>query len=298
MPIVKQKSSQRLIRDAIVLDLGDLGRQAARLRAAAEARAHQILADARAEAERLIAGAEQTGLEKGHAEGLAQGLEAGRAQGHAAALASVSEQVKQLTERFNAVAEQWDTSRVQLDREARTEVLDFAVKFARKVTHRVIEVDPGVIVDQVASALSRVLEPTDVTIRVAPDDRETLQEVLPDLLAGLSHLQHVQLVDDPAVGRGGCVLALRGGEIDATIDTQMRRLAEVILPAGGRPETPTEESPAAESPQDSGSAHTANDANTHPDAGAGPAAAPETAPETDSETASETDPEAAPPRPD
>jgi len=230
MPIIKQQISQPLIRDAVVLDLGDLGRQAARLRAAAQAKAEQILTDARDEAQRIIAAAKQTGYDAGHAQGLAEGLEQGQTQGHAQALAASGEQVQQLTQQFTAVAQQWNDHRTQLDRDARSAVLSFAVKFAQQVTHRVVEVDPDVIKDQVASALSRVLEPTDVTIHVHPDDQATLREVLPDLLAGLTHLQHVELAEDPAVGRGGCQLYLRGGEIDATLATQIRRLTEVMLP--------------------------------------------------------------------
>lgn len=248
MPILKQQISQPLIRDAVVLDLGDLGRQAARLRAAAQAKAEQILTNARDEAQRIIAAAEQTGYDAGHVKGLAEGLEAGQSQGHAEAIAAGAQQVKQTTERFDAVAKEWDAHRTQLDRDARSAVLSFALKFARQVTHRVVEVDPTVIADQVSSALSRVLEPTDVAIRVHPDDQATLREVLPDLLAGLPHLQHVELVEDAAVGRGGCKLALQGGEVDASIDTQIRRLTEVILP--GAPIdalTPAPEAPPPES---------------------------------------------------
>lgn len=238
MPIIKQQQTRPLIRDAVVLDLGDLGRQAARLKEAAQARAAQILREAREEAKRLTDAAEQTGYEAGHAEGLARGLEDGKAQGHAEALAAGAQQVQQVTARFEAVAQEWETHRTEFEREARSAVLTFALRFARRVTHRVIETDPGVVVDQVAAALGRVLEPTDVTIRVHPEDRATLDEVLPDLLAGLSHLQKVELADDESVGRGGCKLALRGGEVDASIETQIRRIVEAILPE------PAENSPA------------------------------------------------------
>ncbi|MEM6459846.1 MAG: FliH/SctL family protein [Planctomycetota bacterium] len=233
MPIVKQTNAKPLIREAVVLDLGDLGRQAARLREAAEAKARAILEDARAEAARITAGAEKVGYEKGHAEGLVEGTEAGRAAGHAEALAAGAERVEQTTAAFDEVAAAWAEHRAAMHREAREAVLRFAVKFAQRVTHRVVEVDPAVAADQVASALSSVLEPTDVRLKVHPDDRASVAEVLPDLLAGLNHLRDVELVDDAEVGRGGCVLCLRGGEVDASIDTQVRRLTELLLPGGG-----------------------------------------------------------------
>lgn len=258
MPVLKQQPHTPLIRDAVVLDLGDLGRQAAKLRAAAEAKAQRILADARAEAQRILSGAEQQGFEKGHAEGLAKGVEEGRAKGHADALAAGGESVSQTTAAFNAVAQQWQEQRTAMDRDARQQVLEFALRFARKLTHRVIEVDPKVVVDQVAAALDRVLEPTDVAIRIHPDDRPTLKEVLPDLLAGLSHLQNVAVVDDPAVGRGGCVLGLNGGEVDATIETQTRRIVELMLP-----QTVSDQSSVASDQAASGDAE--NDSAVQPD---------------------------------
>ncbi|MEM7626404.1 MAG: FliH/SctL family protein [Planctomycetota bacterium] len=236
MPIVKQHTAKPLTRDAVVLDLGDLGKQAAKLRAASEAKARQILADARDEAQRIIGAAEKQGHERGHAAGLAQGLEEGRAQGHAEALAAGTTQVKQVTDRFSAVAREWDEQRDHLGRDGRSALLEFALSFARKLTHRVIATDPQVVVEQVGEALARVLEPTDVTIRIHPEDRPVLQDVLPDLLAGMANLQHVTLLDDDAVGRGGCVLGLRGGEVDASIDTQMRRIAELLVPGRVEPE--------------------------------------------------------------
>ncbi|MEM8739785.1 MAG: FliH/SctL family protein, partial [Planctomycetota bacterium] len=237
MPILKQQAAQPLIRDAVVLDLGDLGRQAARLRAAAETKAQQILENARDQAQEIIAAAEKIGHDRGHEQGLAQGLAEGQTQGHAQALADAADQIKALTQSLSTVAQAWDERRAELDREARTAVLDFALKFAHKITHRVLDTDPHVVIDQVAAALARVLEPTDVRLHVHPDDRDTLQEVLPDLLAGLGHLQTVELTDDPAVGRGGCKLALRGGEVDAAIDTQIARLIDTVRPAPP-PESP------------------------------------------------------------
>ena len=230
MPIVKQQSSRPLIKDAIVLDLGDLQRQGAKLREAAEAKARQILADARAEADRLVAAAEQIGFDQGHAKGLEAGLAEGREAGHAEALAAGQQTVQQTTEAFMAVAQQWDEHRLQLDREARAGVLRFAMKLARKLTHRTIELNPEVVVDQLRAALSRVLEPTDVIVALNPDDWPTVEAVLPELLSGFGQLQTVKLVNDASLQRGGCVLRLGGGQIDASIDTQCRRICELLMP--------------------------------------------------------------------
>ena len=238
MPVLKQQRSTPLIRDAVVLDLGDLGRQAEVLKAAAQQRAQRILQEAREEAKRITEGAAETGRAEGHAQGLEQGLAEGREQGRAQALAEGQSQVEQVTQTMAAVASDWQQHRAAIEAEARAGVLRFALKFAEKLTHRVIEVHPEVVVDQVAAALRQVLEPTDVVIHTHPEDRPILEEVLPGMLQNLSQIHHVSCYEDEAVGRGGCVLGLQGGEIDATLDTQIRRIVELVAPETLEPADP------------------------------------------------------------
>ena len=60
MPVLKQSGSRLAIKEAVVLDLGDLGRQAAQLRLAAEAKAAKIIGEAEKEAGQLVATASGT----------------------------------------------------------------------------------------------------------------------------------------------------------------------------------------------------------------------------------------------
>jgi flagellar biosynthesis/type III secretory pathway protein FliH len=119
---------------------------------------------------------------------------------------------------------------------------------AEKLVHRVIQIDPTVIVDQVANALAHVLQTMDVTVRVSPADRPVLEEAMPELLAEFGHLKHVRIVDDPEITPGGCIVSYGQGQIDTTLDTQLTRLVELMLPAdhavpnpnAAPPEEPTE----------------------------------------------------------
>jgi len=234
MPVLKSHDAAGFARDAIVLDLGDIGRQAARIRMQAEAKAAQIINDAERKAQQLIEQAEGIGFERGRAEGLARGVEEGRAQGHADALAAAQEQFAQLQTAWADVAEQLDGQRRAMDREARAAVLQFALKMAELLVHRVIEVDPTVVVDQLAAALALVMQPMDVAVRINPADRDTLAEAMPQLMAEFNHFQHVQLLDDETIHRGGCVVTYGQGAIDATVQTQIARVIDVILPPEDR----------------------------------------------------------------
>ena len=242
MALLKSQQATPALKEAVVLDLGDIGAQAAKIRAAAESKASQIIADAERKAAEITEGAEQKGFEQGKAEGHAQGLEQGRSQGRQEAFQSAQEELQQLMTAWHDVAAQWDAQRKDMDREARHAVLELALRMAEKLIHRAIEVDPTVVVDQLSQALSHVLRPLDVTVHAHQDDIPLLEEALPDLLAEFHHLEHVHLHRDAEITRGGCIVTFGQGRIDATIEKQIERVIDTILPAEGGEEVTSESS--------------------------------------------------------
>ncbi|MEM7681075.1 MAG: FliH/SctL family protein [Planctomycetota bacterium] len=231
MPLMKARTSSPAMKEAVVLDLGDVARQAARLRSAAQAQAAQIVDAAEAEARKLIEQAKGQGLEQGLAEGRAQGLEQGRETGRAEALEAVRPALEQMAGAWADVASRWDQGAAELFRDARESALAFALRLGEKVTLRILEVDPTVVKDQVDRALALVFAPSRVSVRVHPEDHAMVAEATPELTQGFAGLQHVELVDDASVGRGGCVVSFGEGEVDAAIHTQIRRIVDAVLPA-------------------------------------------------------------------
>ncbi len=94
----------------------------------------------------------------------------------------------------------------------------------------VSEIISSPVVVKSKAAMDHVLQPLDVTIRIHGDDRPVLESAMPELVEQIAGLAHVQLVDDPAVDRAGCVVCYGEGRVDATVETQLRRLVETIMP--------------------------------------------------------------------
>jgi flagellar assembly protein FliH len=230
MPVLKNNSAAPLLREAVVLDLGDLARQGERLVAAARQRADNLLAQARQQAEQLAAQAHELACAQGRDEGLRQGLDEGRRQGRAEAFEQSQQHLQQVQQAWHDLADQWQSMRDGLFDQAREAVIDFALRFAERIVHRVIEVDPTVIVDQVAAALEHVLQPLEVTVLIHPDDRPALQEAVPQLLEEFAHLTTIRLREDTEVARGGCELRFGQGAVDARIDHQIERIVDLMLP--------------------------------------------------------------------
>ena len=251
MPVLKQHHTTPAMREAIVLDLGDIGAQASRIRAAAESHAAKIISDAQKKAEQI---AQQRGDEaekRGYQDGLEKGVAEGHEQGRAEALAQASEQLQQLSAAWTQVATDWEQQRTDMEREARQAVLEFALLAAEKIVHRVIEVDESVVIDQAAQALSLVLSAHNASVRIHPVDRPMLEDALPELIKELASLEHIELVDDEAITPGGCIVAFGQGRIDATIERQLQRLIDLILPEPPAlpDDEPEEEPPAAPTAQ-------------------------------------------------
>ncbi len=258
MALIKQANAKELTKGAIVLDLGDLRRQGEAIIQQAREQAAAIVREAQAERDRLIAGA----AERGHAEGLARGLEQGRAkgreEGHAEAMGAAQERAAALCASWEAALAEFAGRREAMLLEARMDILRLAVLIAEKVTKRVVQIDPEVAAAQVESVLGLIARPTEVVLSINPEDRAVVERVLPGVAARLGAVRGVALRDDPALGRGSCVARMRGGEgdgagvgggeIDASISTQLDRIVAALLPGEGRGAGAGDEPPAGAGP--------------------------------------------------
>jgi flagellar biosynthesis/type III secretory pathway protein FliH len=230
MAVIKHAQSERMVKDAIVLDLGDLQRQGQRILEAARAEAAKIIAAGRAEAARATDSADARGHEIGHERGLQEGRERGRTEGRDEALEEIRPRLSQIAAGWEAALVRWDADRAAMLVAARREVLVLALAVAERVIHRAISADASVIADQLDHALELVTRPTEVAVTIHPDDRPALELALPGILDRRPPCRHAAIREDPTVARGGCVVTTRGGRIDATIDTQVRRIVEALVP--------------------------------------------------------------------
>ncbi len=230
MAVVKGTQSAAILKDAIVLDLSDLRRQAAKLQAAAEAKAARIVASAEAQASAVETRAHDQAYEKGFELGKVEGYEAGRKQGAEEARAEARPQLESIEKAWQEALGKFQGHHDKTVREAKHAVLDLGLKMAERVVHRVIEVDATVIVDQVASALGYVLKPYDVSVRINSVDKPMVEEAMPQLMRELKQFEHVALVEDDTVSPGGCVLSYGQGKVDAQIETQLERVIQLMLP--------------------------------------------------------------------
>ncbi len=230
MGMIRQSQAERIAQRGLSLDLGDLERRAEVLREQAQHAAERIIADAKAERQRLISDAADVGRTQGFEAGLAEGRVEGEQAGRA-------EAIEQWSERFTVLAEQWErglktleAQREQSLREAERGLLELGIAFARRVAHRAVELDPAPAATQVRAALERAATASVVRVRVHPGDMEAIRAAMPSVLDAIAGAAASDLVADDSIEPGSCVLDLaHGGSIGGTIDDQLDRLVGALM---------------------------------------------------------------------
>ncbi|GJQ28177.1 MAG: hypothetical protein HBSAPP03_00610 [Phycisphaerae bacterium] len=231
MAVVRMGDVQREGSGAIVLDLGDLTRQGEQMLAKARRDAAMIVEQASQERARLLAGAREEGFARGLAEGREEGRREGLEAGKAAALAAHAASLRVLEQSWGTALEAFVADRERLLLDAKADVVRLALAIATRVTRRTYAHDPTVIGALLEGALSLIAKPTRLVVRVCPADEPLAREAIPGLRTALSRVEHIDVIADPSLARGSCVVGTReGGEVDASIGVQLDRIARALVP--------------------------------------------------------------------
>ncbi|MCA9279384.1 MAG: hypothetical protein H6815_08785 [Phycisphaeraceae bacterium] len=231
MTVIRNPVAEQVVRDAIGLRLDDIARQAHALREAAEQQALETIEAAGRERERLISTAREEGykrgFEQGQIDGLAQGKERGVIQAHEEA----SDNIAAMCHAWSQAVGRFEAACADAMTQARQDLVAFAVMLASRVVQRVVEHDPSTIENILDNALQHIVKATAVVIRTDTASGDVLYRASEDIASRLGHDTAVRIEVDESLPRGSCVIRTSAGtEVDASIGTQLDRLAEVIVP--------------------------------------------------------------------
>jgi flagellar assembly protein FliH len=166
-----------------------------------------------AEQQTQLAALERDAFTKGYAQGERAGLEAGgkRAEAMLRRLAQTLEELAGL--------------RDNMIRQTERELVQLSVAIARRILQRETSVDPELTAALAHIALERLGGAAPATVRLHPDDYTivTAGQVTP--LSG----RQVEILPDPSVSRGGCLVETEFGYINASVDAQVDEIARAVL---------------------------------------------------------------------
>jgi flagellar assembly protein FliH len=174
--------------------------------------AHEELALARAEAEQLRAAARDEGFREGYADGRAQGL----AEAGSASLA--------LAEMGAALHAQSAEAATRLEERS----VQLALALAEKIVAGALAVRPELVVEAVRHALRGIVERERITVLVHPDDLAVVSASMSGVQAEMGGIEHWEVQAERRVGRGGAVVRHAHGDVDAEVESKLRRAREVV----------------------------------------------------------------------
>lgn len=134
---------------------------------------------------------------------------------------------REKTERIEAILNLLARPLHQLDDEVVREIASLALTVARHVIRRELRADPGQVIAVVQRAAA-ILPAASRNIRlyVNPADAELLRE---GLSASQGEQSAWQILEDPALARGGCRLETEHSRIDASIERQLAAIAVELI---------------------------------------------------------------------
>lgn len=208
---------------------GAVEEEGKRLLLAAKEAAARLILEAKAEAAKVRQGAADEGRKAGREQGLAEGKEQGRKEGKAEALATWQKNAARIQQVLVQLGRDVETGRRTLGERAHADLVELAMVAVRKIVGATAQVDPSVVRENMKHAVGLVLERSRLRVKVHPEDRAILEELAPLVVKEYSTIEAIDLVSDPATGRGGVVVEGQAGRIDATITSQLERLEKEIL---------------------------------------------------------------------
>lgn len=151
------------------------------------------------------------------------------AQGERAGVEAGTKRADAMLRRLSDTLRELDELRRSMIRQTEHQIVQLAVEMARRILRREVQVDNDLLCAMARVALDRLGDAAPATIRLNPEDYHSIVARQGGSWAG----NHVTVVADPAVGRGGCMVESSFGFVDASVEAQFRVLEDALLADDG-----------------------------------------------------------------
>ena len=200
----------------VVFDLADMSNQA-------DIYLHEI----RAEAAKIIQQAEQEATTIREKAELA-GKQAAEAAIERILDEKVAKQMQTLTPALASAVRQIEDSKQDWLRHWESSATQLACAIAARLVRREIKTQPEIALQWIQEALTMCAGAAEITVRLHPNDHETLGKQVQQLVDVFHAAAPANIVSDPSISTGGCRVETEFGHIDQQLETQLERLQEEL----------------------------------------------------------------------
>lgn len=152
---------------------------------------------------------------------LLEGYEQGRAE--------AASEVAGALEALRAMAHGLEEQRAAIEEAAVREATGFAVEVAARLVRADVAANTDRVADVLRGAIRRASDRSALVARVSPADLAACREAAPAILQDMGGISRFEVVDDPRIMPGSCVLETSAGDVDATFESQLARVLEALV---------------------------------------------------------------------
>ncbi len=205
----------------------DLQRQSDDVIAAARRESDGILADARNQAEKI----RHQAIIAGRDEGLQDANQSLNQRAREIAEQITTKQLLTALPALRAAAESLQAERDRWVIRWEQTAVGLGVAIAEKLLQRQLISRPDFATEMINSALRLAAGQPELTVYLHPDDLAAWGDRAPQIVQSLTACADTTLVPDESSIRGGCRIETHHGEIDARVETMLRRIADELVDA-------------------------------------------------------------------
>ena len=109
------------------------------------------------------------------------------------------------------------------------DILEISVNIAKTIIKKELDSDPQVLINTIVDVLKTVSknEPK-ITIKVRPQSIQFIKDTLPNITYQYGIESKINIIADPSIEEGGCILQTNNGIVDASIDTQIEIIKKAL----------------------------------------------------------------------
>jgi flagellar assembly protein FliH len=157
-----------------------------------------------------------------------EAYEKGFAQGEKDGLAMGEKRLEAITQQLKNILAETESQRGHLYKTYEKEMLQLVLSIAKKIVHREVKQSEELILSTLKESLRHVVDQRKITVHVNPVDYQHLLVPSSPSPALLGESERIQLVKDPSVTRGGCLIETAFGDVDGTIEGQLDRIVSLV----------------------------------------------------------------------
>ena len=159
--------------------------------------------------------------EEAYAKGFRHGQSAGETK--------VLEEAKDLLDYLKHLAQAVAVSQEEIIVSTEESIGKLALEIAGKIIRREIQMDESVVQGIVCESLKAIKSGNSIKLRVSVQDVDRIRHQKDVILQTVNHVTGFEIIEDPGIEQGGCVVETDFGIVDARIYSQLQEIGRAFF---------------------------------------------------------------------